>query len=118
MQELSKEEKIKKEINRLKRIYKDIEVNRKQTIEGLISEAAYMRVTLEELRNTIDTEGVIDIMPQGDYSIKREHPAMRIYNTTIQRYTSITKQLTDLLPKEIQKEVDDGFNNFIIGRDA
>jgi len=56
-------------------------------------------------------------MPQGSYSILREHPAVKTYNTMIQRYTTVIKQLADLLPKELPKEDDDGFESFVSERD-
>jgi len=115
--ELTKDEKIKKEIRRLKQIYKEIDEKRKKTVEGLINEAAFMRATLEELKQMVDEDGPVDIMPQGEYSIKREHPALKTYNTMIQRYSSVIKQLTDLLPKEELKEQDDGFESFVMDRD-
>jgi hypothetical protein len=114
---LTKEEMIKKEMRRLKRIYKDLDGRKKQVVDGLIHEAAYMRATLDELRKMIDEKGPIDEMPQGDYSILREHPAVKTYNTMIQRYTTVMKQLTDLLPKEVPKEEDDGFESFVNERD-
>lgn len=113
---LAKDEVIKKEVQRLKKIYKDLEGKRKQTAEGLIQEAAFMRATLGELKDLIDLNGPIDEMQQGEYSILREHPAVKTYNTMIQRYSGITKQLTDLLPKEEPKEPDDGFDEFVSGR--
>jgi len=115
--ELTKEEKIKKEIRRLKRIYKDLDGKKKQVAEGLINEAAFMKATLEELKELIDENGPIDEMPQGEYSILREHPAVKTYNTMIQRYTTTIKQLADLLPKETPKEEDDGFESFVMSRD-
>lgn len=114
--ELTKEEKVKKEMRRLKRVYKDLDIKKKQAVDGLIEEAAFMRVTLEELKVMIDESGPIDEMPQGEYSILREHPAVKTYNTMIQRYSTIIKQLSDLLPKEVVKEKDDGFESFVMDR--
>lgn len=104
---------IKKEISRLKKIYKEIDGQKLKTVEGLIEEAAFMRCTLRDLKKMVQETGVVDEMPQGEYSILREHPAVKTYNTMIQRYSNIIKQLIDLLPKEVQKEVDDGFDDFI-----
>ena len=104
---------IKKEVARLTKLYKDLEGNKKQVAEGLIEEAAFMRKTLNDLKAIVEEEGTINEMEQGSYSIIREHPAMKTYNTTIQRYSNIIKQLTDLLPKEVAKEVDDGFDAFV-----
>jgi hypothetical protein len=115
--EITKETKIKNEIARLTKMYKDLEGSKKDAAEGLIQEAAFMRATLSELKAMIDISGPIDEMPQGDYSILREHPAVKIYTTMIQRYSAVMKQLTDLLPKDIVKDESDGFDEFVNERD-
>jgi len=115
--EVNKDTLVKREITRLTNLYKDIEKNRRLSAKGLIEEAAFMRATLTELKKSIDENGPIDEMPQGEYSILREHPALKSYNTMVQRYSSIIKQLTDLLPKEVKVvEDDDGFQEFINNR--
>lgn len=115
--EVNKDTLVKREITRLTNLYKDIEKNRRLSAKGLIEEAAFMRATLTELKKSIDENGPIDKMPQGEYSILREHPALKSYNTMVQRYSSIIKQLTDLLPKEVKVvEDDDGFQEFINNR--
>lgn len=115
--DLSKQAMIRREMTRLNKMYKDLEGKKKDAAEGLIQEAAFMRATLQELKKMIDESGPVDEMPQGDYSILREHPAVRIYNTMIQRYTAITKQLSDFLPKDAPKVQDDGFDSFVTGRE-
>lgn len=112
--EVDKDTLVNREINRLTKLFKDIDRNKRLTAKGLIEEAAYMRITLQELKKEIDKNGPIDEMPQGDYSILREHPALKSYNTMVQRYTNIIDKLTNLHPKEeIKKEVDDGFEDFV-----
>lgn len=115
--EMTKDELIKKEIKRLNQVYADLEGKKKQVAEGLIEEAAFMRVTLGQLKEMIDENGPIDEMPQGDYSILREHPAVKTYNTMIQRFTTVIKQLSELLPKESPPEEEDPFNDFVNERD-
>lgn len=116
-QKVDKDTLIQREINRLTKLFKDIDSNRRLTAKGLIEEAAYMRVTLAELKEEIDKHGPIDEMPQGDYSILREHPALKAYNTMVQRYTNIIDKLTNLHPKEAKVvEEDDGFADFINSR--
>ena len=111
---VSKDILIKREVARLTNLFKDIERVRRLSTNGLIEEAAFMKATLLELKKEIDKAGPIDERPQGEYSILREHPALKSYNTMVQRYAAILKQLTDLLPKEVQKEVDDGFDDFLM----
>ena len=45
---MEKEKRIKREENRIKKIFREVEENRKRTVEGLIKRAAFMRVSLEE----------------------------------------------------------------------
>lgn len=115
--DLTKDDKIKKEVNRLNRILKEVDDKKKKTVEGLIKEAAFMRITLDELRGCINENGVIDEMCQGEYTILRESPYVKTYNTMIQRYTTVNDKLLALLPKEVVKEADDGFENFVFGRE-
>lgn len=110
---MDKDTEVKREISRLTNLYKDVDRERRLTAKNLIEEAAYMKATLKELKQSIDEHGPIDDMPQGSYSILREHPALKSYNTMVQRYSGIIKQLMDLLPKAQQKEVDDGFDDFL-----
>lgn len=116
---VSKDTLVNREINRLTKLSKDIDANKRLTAKGLIEEASFMKATLQELKEMIDKQGPIDEMPQGEYSILREHPALKSYNTMVQRYTNIINQLTNLHPKEETKqEVDDGFDDFLKKRDA
>lgn len=79
--ELSKVDRINKEKRRLKRIFKDIEGNKQKVVEGLLDDAAFMRVTLIDIKKDISVSGVIDELQQGDYTIIREHPNVKVYNT-------------------------------------
>ncbi len=110
---IEKDRQISNEVKRLSNIFKDIEKSKRLSAKGFIEEAAYMKATLKELKAAIDEQGPIDKMPQGEYSILREHPALKAYNTMVQRYTTVIDKLTGLLPKEIQKEASDGFDEFV-----
>ena len=118
--ELTKDERIMKEEKRLKRIYKNINKDKKAIIDGLIQRAAYMRITLEDYEKDINEKGYIEMFTQSEKTdpYERERPVARLYNTMNKNYQNIIKQLTDLLPKDVAKvvEEDDGFNDFISGR--
>jgi DNA primase large subunit len=114
---VDKEKLIEKEKKRLKEQFKEIKGNKLKVVEGLIDEASYIRLTLVELKEQLDRDGHVDLMTQGSSSILREHPASKIYNAMIKNYTTIIKQLTQLLPKEeTKKEIDDGFDDFVNSR--
>ena len=55
--EKPKEEKIKSEKNRLKRIFKNLDENKKSLVTPLIEKAAFMSVELDELQAVIENEG-------------------------------------------------------------
>ncbi len=103
------------EIKRLNDILKEVDTKKQRTVKGLVEESAFMKATLAELKEIIQAEGVVNEMEQGAYSIMREHPALKSYNTTIQRYTTVTEKLLGLLPKDTPKQDDDlsEFNAFL-----
>ncbi|NMB34059.1 MAG: hypothetical protein GX992_07515 [Clostridium sp.] len=115
---LTKDERIKKEERRLKRIYKNIDKDNKAIIDGLIQRAAYMRVTLEDWENDIDENGYVEMFTQSEKTdpYERERPVARLYNTMNKNYQSIIKQLSDLIPKQEAKKDDDGFDAFVATR--
>lgn len=115
---LTKDEKVKKEMRRLKRIYKDMDPDVKKATQSLIENAAFIAVTLEDLQETINREGVISEYQNGanQWGTKKS-PEVEIYNTMVKNHMAIIKQLTDLLPKEVKVvEEDDGFEDFINSR--
>ena len=93
-----KQKRIKREITRLKKMFADLPEDRRRVAEGLLQEAAFMRVTLEETRDVIDREGVVELFEQGSQRFVREHPATKVYAAMINRYSAVVKQLIDLLP--------------------
>ena len=115
--ELQKKAQIKKEINRLRKLYKNLPKDKVRAVEGLIHEAAFMRVTLEEARYIIDNEGIIEIFEQGAQRFQREHPATKVYNTMIQRYATVCKQLFEMVPDlDASKQAEDELMAFVKSR--
>ncbi len=117
----TKEEKdklIKKEMSRLRRIFKNLEKDKWDTALSLIRNAAFMTVTLEDLQQTINREGTVSEYQNGENQWgTKKSPEVDIYNTMIKNHMTIIKQLTDLLPKKEPKPEDDGFDAFISGRE-
>lgn len=114
--EITKDERITKEVKRLNRIYKDIDKDKKAIIDGIIKRAAYMRIALEDWEMDIIENGITEMFTQSEKTepYERERPIARLYNTMNGNYQKIIKQLSDLLPKEEIKEVDDGFDAFLM----
>lgn len=101
---LENEKKIKREISRLKRLFKEVSENKKKLIEGPIAEAAFMRVSLEELKAYLIKNGFSVQSPQG---IKKA-PEADIYIALNKSYQSIMRLLNDLIDKERPRGLENG----------
>lgn len=114
---MSREEKIGTRKDELTKQFSKLDTKRKKIVSSLIDNAAFMAVKLEELRSQIDQVGMVSEYQNGanQWGTKKS-PEIEIYNTIIKNHMTIIKQLTDLLPKEEQKEADDGFESFVTRR--
>ena len=111
--DLDKEKNIKQEINRIKKLYKDFPKEKSKVLEGLINESAFIKVSLEELRDNLLKNGFTEVFDQGEQRFNRERPEVKIYTTFIQRYSNVMKQIIDLLPVEVKKEEADELLEFL-----
>ena len=111
--DLNKEKNIKQEINIIKKLYKDLPKEKSKVLEGLINESAFIKVSLEELRDNLLKNGFTEVFEQGEQRFNRERPEVKIYTTFIQRYSNVMKQLIDLLPVEVKKEEADELLEFL-----
>ena len=60
-----------------------------------------MSVTLEELQEDIKERGPIVTGTNGNgFTVSTENPSQKSYNVMISRYTTIIKQLEELLPDQ------------------
>lgn len=93
---------VKKEKNRLNRLFKDVPKNKLKTAEGLIIQAARLRVLLDEMWIDITENGDVEMFSQSEKldPYERERPIAKLYNSRDQSYQRIIKQLTDLIPEE------------------
>ena len=99
--EKTKEQRIKSEISKLKKIFGNLDKERMTLAMKLIENAAFMMVTLEDLQKTINEEGAIRTGTNGNgFETTQESPALKAYNSTMQRFTPCIKQLTDMLPDD------------------
>ena len=112
-EQLEKEKKIKQETNRIKKIYKNLGRDKIKFLGGLIHETAFMKISLEDLRNTLTKDGMTELFEQGDQSFIRERPEVKIYTTFIQRYQNGMKILIDLMPGPLKKEENDKLMDFV-----
>lgn len=97
---IDKEELIEQEVVKLTRVFKTLSTGTKNSITNLINEAAFMSVSLAELRAIINKKGYIEEYQNGENQKGIKKAAeVDIYNSLIKHYMAIMKQLLDLLPK-------------------
>lgn len=93
---------IGQEYERLAKLYAGLPANKRELVEGLISNAAFMAVTLEDLQAQITEEGAVIEQKNGNgFLSKMEHPAQKSYNTMVNRYNATIKVLGEMLPVEV-----------------
>jgi predicted transcriptional regulator len=115
--DLEKEKLVKKEFNAIKRTFKNMEGDVKKLNTKLMYNAAWLAVSLDELTDTIDREGMVTEYKNGEnqYGTKKS-PEAELYTSWSKQYSSIMKQLSDMLPKEEQSKKQDELLQFLGGR--
>jgi hypothetical protein len=101
----------------IKKEYREILANipeDKQTIgKKLVTELSFMEETLENLKAQIREGGEVEHFQQGKQDFYRESPALKSYNTTVQRYSVMYRQLTDLMQKTPEAEKSNAVYDFL-----
>ena len=94
---------------KIRKLITIIDDDRKPIAQKLIQELAFMDATLTKLRAAIRKGGPVI---EGNTGPK-QNPAMQAYNTTIQRFALLNKQLIDLLPPAAKPEAKDELAEFL-----
>lgn len=103
--DLSEDVRVKKEKNKLIKIYKNIPADRRVLVARLIENSAFIAVLLEDLRNDIDKNGWTETYNHGGgQSGNKRSVAADLYMVAVKNYSQITKQLNDLLPTDNAQE--------------
>ncbi len=117
----TKDEIVKSEKTKLKGIYRKLDKKIQKAVDSLIEEAAFMAASLYELRQIIDEKGYTEEYQNGaNQKGVKKCSEVELYNTMIKNYTSIVKQLTDLIPKDASNggmAESDNFMDFVNARD-
>ncbi|GHU92964.1 hypothetical protein FACS1894208_01320 [Clostridia bacterium] len=97
--ELSKEQKIKREIARLNKVFRDLDKNKRDTVDSLIKNTAFMAVSLEELQEIINTEGYETEYQNGENQFgKKQSEAVKTHIAMTKNHAQIMRTLADLAP--------------------
>lgn len=110
---IEKNQKIRKETNKLKKLFKELPNNKKKMAEKLIENASFMSITLDELKEDIKLYGVKETYVNGkDQFGFKESIESKTYNAMVKNYMNIMKQLNDMLPEKKKVDIDDEFERF------
>ena len=115
MEENNREKLLKKETNKLKKIFKPLLDDTSFNIaQGLINNAAFMYITLLSLQQDILIHGCTEEYQNGaNQSGIKESSSIKVYNNMIRSYNTVIKNLIGLLPTERQSDVQETLTAFI-----
>ena len=106
--ELTKAEKIKKEVKRLNKVFAELDKNKFAAVQSLVKLAAFYAISLDELQDIINEkgrDGYEDEYKNGaNQSGKKQSVAAELHATYARNQTAIIKQLSDLAPQEKRKD--------------
>lgn len=94
---------IKTEKRKLESIYMKLDEAVAKSSEKLLNDAAFMAVTLDELRQIIQRDGPVEQYQNGENQKGlKKSAAVEAYDKMVNTYARIIKQLVDMLPKVIR----------------
>ena len=96
------------EYDRLSVLYQTIPANKRALVDGLLWQAARLRVSLDDLYADLQKNGNTEMFKQANDGVEfpRERPESKIFSARDKSYLSIIKKLDELLPVQ---EVKSGF---------
>ena len=111
-----KEALIKKEVSKLKANFKDLPKEKKDNAISLIDEASFLKVTLLDLRLTVNREGTESTYQNGENQWgTKKSPAFENYLNANKQFMAIMKQLDDMLPEASAIDPAEELLKFAIG---
>ena len=98
-------DRVKAERERLEQIFAGMPPNELETVQGLIDQAARMRVQLDKLYTFLKRNGLTEMFSQSDKTepYSRERPEARLYIAIDKNYQAIIKQLLERCPPSVKE---------------
>jgi len=114
-EQLEKEKKIRAEKNRITKIYKNNNLDKDiiKVLEGIVSDAAFMRVAIEETKAELIKNGMMEKFKNGSQVFWRERPESKVFLNFMKQYSNTMKLLIDLMPVQVKEEEQDQLTKFI-----
>lgn len=102
---------IKKEKNRLNKIYKNIPEKKYKTALKLIDNIAFMSVTLEKLMDEINNSELVVKTKNASQEFSKESPRVTAYNKMYSNFLKGIQHLNSLLPSDENKKSSNDFDD-------
>ncbi|WP_338066853.1 hypothetical protein [Evansella clarkii] len=95
------ENRVEEEVERLQNLLENIPKNQLKVVEGLITQAARLRILLDDNWKDILENGEYEKFSQSENQVPydRKRPIVENYDNRDKTYQAIIKQLTDLSPQ-------------------
>lgn len=100
---------INTEYERLKSLFSLVDESKKELVDNLIYQAAFMKVELDKLQNQIRKYGAIQISNKG---AQRQTEAAKYYTKLVNSYGTVIKTLNSILGTQVD-DGDDAFDEFL-----
>ena len=106
---LDKEARVKKEQTRLKKIFRDLSEQELAVCDGLIVQAARLRILLDDAWDDIKTKGDVEMFTQSENTppYERKRPVAELYNAREKNYQTAVRQLMDRIPQGSKDAAED-----------
>lgn len=100
------ESRVKEEEDRLKKIFANVTKDKVDLVNGLIIQAARLRILLDDNWKDIVENGEYEKFKQSENQLAydRKRPIVENYDNRDKTYQSIIKQLTELLPNGTKQD--------------
>ena len=96
----TKEQRVKAEARKLKTLTEGLSKAKLAVAVPLIEQAAFMRVTLDDLQKQINEEGCVEEYQNGkNQQGCKTTAALQAYNSTVKNYAAVCERLDRILPQ-------------------
>lgn len=101
-----KNEIFKKEKEKLEKLFDDVNENKKQLVQGLIEDAAFLYAENQDLKEVLLEIGTIRFNPE-DKRFQKTVPAAAQYLKNVNSYANVIKSLNSIFGKNVIDDDDD-----------
>ena len=100
---------VKKEYERLKSLFKDVDQKKSELVDELLKKAAFLKDQLDDLESEINRDGAILHFSDGN---SKQSSAYKTFLSSVGDYQAIIKTLNGIMGSDVIDE-DDEFDEFM-----